>query len=637
MRTIRRLYFYLVASISLEVVLWGVIGLLRSILSFALVGVADTLAQALALVLVGVPIFLFHWLWTKRVATHDEEEQTASLRAIFFYAVLLGTLVPVVQNLLALVDRAILNLAGISTAQAILGASQTWQDNLIAIVINLVAASYFWHSLNQAWKSLPGRDNFTDVRRLYRFLWVLYSLLMVVFGAQQTIRFVFHLPVPENVLGAVGREVFANGLALLLVGTPLWLYTWRTCQEALIDLQERESNLRLGVLYLLSLGGVITVLSAGGSLLGLILRWSFGEPLRDYEFLNQAGGPISLGLPLAVVWLYFSTWLKDQIQLDKNEPRRAGKRRFYHYFLSILGLGAAFIGVALLLSLVIDLATSSALWGQALRSRLAGSLATLIVGLPLWLLVWRPMQVEILDEGERGDHARRSILRKAYLYLALFAGVIGGMISAVWLAHTLLNALLDRALSTDFTPSLLNATQLLILFALLLGYHLRCLQRDNLKAAQTIASRHREFPVVVLFEEDDEDTKAMITAMQTHASDLPLIVQPVQKNIEKEAGSAKAVLLPAALALDPPTALRKWLKAYDGWKIVVAHGTPGWVLNGLTPAQAASCVRRLSEGEELQPSQPSATWETIKTVAVIWLGIQIFLVLLSIGISLLAG
>ncbi|MEN9563986.1 MAG: hypothetical protein RIR73_2230, partial [Chloroflexota bacterium] len=31
MKTIRRLYFYAVAAISIEVVLWGIIGLLRSI------------------------------------------------------------------------------------------------------------------------------------------------------------------------------------------------------------------------------------------------------------------------------------------------------------------------------------------------------------------------------------------------------------------------------------------------------------------------------------------------------------------------------------------------------------------------------------------------------------------------------
>ena len=62
MKTVRRLYFYAVALISLEVVLWGLINLLRSIIDQTVGGGAEALASALALILVGLPIFLFHWL-----------------------------------------------------------------------------------------------------------------------------------------------------------------------------------------------------------------------------------------------------------------------------------------------------------------------------------------------------------------------------------------------------------------------------------------------------------------------------------------------------------------------------------------------------------------------------------------------
>ncbi len=83
MKTIRRLYFYTVALISLEVVLWGLINLLRSIIDQTVGGGAEALASALALILVGVPIFLFHWIWARRASARDEEEKTASLRALF--------------------------------------------------------------------------------------------------------------------------------------------------------------------------------------------------------------------------------------------------------------------------------------------------------------------------------------------------------------------------------------------------------------------------------------------------------------------------------------------------------------------------------------------------------------------------
>ncbi|MCB0119775.1 MAG: hypothetical protein KDD72_12150, partial [Anaerolineales bacterium] len=83
MKTIRRLYFYAVAAISIEVVLWGIIGLIRSIFNTQdISNNASNLAQALALIFVGVPIFLIHWFWTQRASAADAEEHSASIRAV---------------------------------------------------------------------------------------------------------------------------------------------------------------------------------------------------------------------------------------------------------------------------------------------------------------------------------------------------------------------------------------------------------------------------------------------------------------------------------------------------------------------------------------------------------------------------
>jgi hypothetical protein len=179
MKTIRRLYFYAVAFISLEVVLWGLIGLLRSIVSNVITDSAQALAQALSLILVGVPIFLFHWLWAQRAAVNDEEEKIAGLRAVFFYLTLMATLVPVVQNLLALINRTFITTLSLSAERSLLGGLQTWQDNILAIVMNGIVALYIWNILRTEWAVLPEKKNFSEVRRVYRFLWVLYSLIMV--------------------------------------------------------------------------------------------------------------------------------------------------------------------------------------------------------------------------------------------------------------------------------------------------------------------------------------------------------------------------------------------------------------------------------------------------------------------------
>lgn len=639
MRTIRRLYFYAVALISLEVVVWGLIGLLRSIFSSRLVNTADVLAQALALVLVGVPIFLFHWLWTQRAAAKQEEERSASLRAIFFYAVLIGTLVPVVQNLLAFVNRVALGISNIAVSRALVGGLQTWQDNLIAVFINGIVALYFWNTLRTGWKSLPDEENFADVRRLYRYLWLLYGLLMVVYGAQQIMRFIFYTPVPNYLLGEVGREMFVNGLSLLLVGTPLWVYTWSVCQGALSDPDERDSNLRLGVLYLISLGGVITVLSAGGTLLDVLLRRVLGEAMENHQLVQQIGGPISLGVPLAGIWAYYGGWLNRQIQSDPDQTHRAGKKRLYYYILSTLGLGAAFIGVALVFSFVIDLLTFQTFWGDSLRSRLAAAISTLVIGLPLWLMTWNPMQAEASADGDQGEHARRSTIRRTYLYLALFAGVIGGMASAVGLVYQLVNALLSNNPPADFLPNVLNAAQLLVLFTVLLVYHLNSMRRDGARTDQTLEERQRGFPVLLINPGEDAFVKRLNAAMMKHAPDVPLIVKSVTDSADT--GEAKAVILPASLAVDLPEALHKWLQGFGGDKIVVGdivpeeRATPGWVMSGLTPEQAAQSVRQVAEGEDIRLARPSAAWSVVQTIAVVIVGIQILLFLFAVGISLL--
>ncbi|MGZ9167028.1 MAG: DUF5671 domain-containing protein, partial [Anaerolineales bacterium] len=316
MKSIRRLYFYLVAFISIEVVLWGLVSLLRSVVDDTISGGADALAQALALILVGVPIFLIHWLWAQRAAARDEEEKTATLRAVFFYAILLATLIPVVQNLLSFIDRALIQSAGLGVGRAFSAfREQTLVDNLIAIVMNGIVAFYFWNTLRREWATLTDAqraENFTEVRRLYRYIWMLYGLLMTVFGTQQILRFLFYIP--GDVLGELGREVVVNGVALIVVGTPIWVYSWRVIQDSLADPAEMGSALRLGILYLLALGGVITVITAAVMIMNAIVTWLLGADWTFADFVQQISGPISIGVPLGLVWAYYGYWLNRHIE-----------------------------------------------------------------------------------------------------------------------------------------------------------------------------------------------------------------------------------------------------------------------------------------------------------------------------------
>ncbi len=638
MKTIRRLYFYAVAFISLEVILWGMISLVRSFFGNRIENGAQTLAQALSLILVGVPIFLFHWILAQRFSATDGEEKTASIRAVFLYGILLATLVPVVQNFIALLDRIFLSVANLQTERAIIGASQTWVDNLIAIPINLIIAAYFWNVLRVEWSTLPETQNFSEIRRLYRFVWVLYGLIMVIFGTQQTVMFIFSMP--TQLLGEFGRESIINAIILLMVGAPIWLFSWRILQKALPDPAEKESFLRLGILYLLSLGGVITTLTAGGNLIYTILTNLFGGGTTWQNFFGEIGVPISIGLPFGILWAYHSIYLNKQIAFDENLPRRAGKKRLYFYILSLIGLAAAFFGTAMLLSYIIDLLTgTSYLSGGGSSSKISAALATLVVGLPVWLISWFPMQMEAINNAGVGDHARRSIIRKSYLYFVIFVAVIGGMAAAVSLVFTLISQVLGAG-EGNFVNSLLNALQMLVLFAVLLLYHFFSLRRDTTTRAGALEEKQEQFSVLVFDKgagKFGEDVKA---AFKKHAPKVTITVTNANVKVADDL-KANVVVLPGSLAMNmtaSPNA-EAWIHSFNGSRLIVPDEAAGvYWMNDFE--QMAESARTLAEGQEIRPQSATRTtsaWTYVAYVFAALFACQLLAVLLSLGISMVAG
>jgi hypothetical protein len=631
MKTVRRLYFYAVALISLEVVTWGLINLLRSIIDQTVGGGADALAQALALILVGLPIFLFHWLWAQRVSAREAEEKTASLRAIFLYAVLIGTLIPVFQNLLALIDRGLLQVTHMTVERAILGSGQTLADNLIAILMNGIVALYFWNILRREWKTLPdslkgaGKENFADVRRLYRYIWVLYSLLMTVFGAQQVLNYLFF--VPGGILGELTSETLINGIALLIVGTPVWVYSWRVIQNSIIDTAERESNLRLGVLYLLALGGVITVLTTAAMSINLVVSKLLGSNLSTSDFIRQIGGPISIGVPLGAVWAYYGHWLNRHIESVGDAIRQASLKHVYYYILSTLGLGAAFTGVALLIKFIIDILIGNLLMSDAMRSELAAAISLIVAWLPLWLATWIPLESQALVKNDVGDHARRSDVRKAYLYLALFAGVIGGMSAAVALVYQLFSALFTGQIYTTFLATILNDLQLLMLFAVLLLYHLLVLRRDGVFTADALAARQAAFPILIL-DSGDGFAESVKAALLKVAPNVPVTIAS-----EKPQGNFNAIVLSGSNTLAAPG----WIRSFDGIRIIVPNESQGliWV-GGVDKSwtdEAAQTIRQLAEGQKIRQQRVNPAWQLVIYITAALFGLQFLFLIVALIFS----
>jgi hypothetical protein len=604
MRTIRRIYFYAVSLVSLEVALWGLIGLLRTVIKLGPDCTFSNLSLALSLILVGTPLFAFHWGRCQHFARSDEDERPSLIRAGFLYGLLLGTLIPATQNVLALVNRGLVQGAISSVCQPLIGGQQTWPDNLVAILLNLATAGVFYWILRRDWRLITDRQRFVETRRVFRFVLAIYGLGLTVYGLHETLRFVTLLS--SDLLGKNVSAILVDGAALILVGAPIWVYAWNACQAPLVEACERESRIRRFILYALALAGVPFALVMLGNLLDGGLRALLGDPSFSARyFLWNGGASLAAGLPGALVWAYYGYWLFRDLRAQPDLVRRSEGRRLYLYILSEAGLIISVIGVLELFGLLGTLVLFGDWLGMhALAQPLAGILALLLVGLPLWLVPWRLLQAEALAPDEAGDHARRALLRKIYLYAAAFASLVGTMILTVMLLTTLLEpAFLHQSLSKlDLFERFTDLT----LFGILLAYHLVCLRRDGPRLGRWLSSRQQAYPVLVLDPGRGDFAARMVKALQSQAPLLPVQVLsaggpfPVGKR-----EVARAVLLPAGLAVEPSESLRRWLNKYPGQKIQVTEPVPGWTLGGLTVEQAARAAGQLAEGQEVRVSSSS--------------------------------
>jgi len=603
MQTLRRLYVYAVVFVSLETVLWGAIGLVRSFVGGRSVGGNSLLAQALSLILVGIPVFLLHWWLAQRSALSQPGERSARLRAIFLYGALLATLIPVVNNALALLDRLLAGLFRLDPLLAPLGGGQTLSDNLIAIALNAIAAAYFYTVERADWKAVPLGDDFAETRRLYRYMWVVYGLVIAGVGLQRAVAYILKVFGPGIV---EDQYLFTSGLALLVIGLPIWVYSWRLVQASLTEPGESSSRLRLALLY-----GLVFIAAAGTLFCAVVtiqtlLLYLLGERTLVGDLWAEASETLSAAIPLGAVWVYYGRILQAHIAgMDASASQQAALRRIYRYVLSLFGLFATFLGTASLLTGLTDLVVSGGVDNlRELREQFSIGIGALLVGLPVWVLHWRPMVIEAASQTETGDLARRSLVRRGYLYLALFAGVMGVMFTAGALLYNLISALLGEP-PADLLLRSLQLFVTLLLFAALLAYHGLALRADGRLLERALIRRLAAYPVLVLAPDEDEFAETLVAALEREAPGLPVAVQPVSQGAPDETlSAAKAVVLPGGLLAKPPEALRLWLQAFDGQRIVLPTPADGWLwASGEKPGlpaqarRAARLIRRLAEGD----------------------------------------
>ncbi|HMQ50919.1 MAG TPA: DUF5671 domain-containing protein [Anaerolineae bacterium] len=533
MLTVRRVYLYLVAAISLTAVTWAVIGLVRLILTEGIgQGQITGLATMLATIIVGLPIFLFHWLIAQRLANDSVDERESPVRQLFFYGMLAIGATPIWANIYRLFEKALIWLVGGEIPDTLYPYDLTLAEHATAILIWGTICFYLWRLIRgqahryQTTIALINRG----IWRLYLLGFTMAGLVMVTWGAFGVIQTLM-----QSADGILWDTLIAGFVAQLTVGTVIWLSHWLILQRAFWRGEpfEERSVLRKIYLYLLVFLFSLLALSSGTLLLKRFLELILGAPPASEPLLTQLSFPVPLLILGTVFWAYHWSVLNHEAAQTPELPRQAQVRRVYAYLVAGVGLAVLLTGLVGLLSLIIDLVTSQVAAGyDTLREQVALFIAMTLVSTPVWLLPWRAVQRRI-EQVRVSDTAPdpivtaeyRSLVRKIYLYGFVFIASLGIFGSAGWFVYHLLTALLGADLPDDFMTLVLKAFVIGLLALLVWLYHWWILRRDGDLEARNEASRLANISVVVL---DGDGGQLGQTLVRQLKQDLPgLQLMPV--------------------------------------------------------------------------------------------------------------
>ena len=217
---------------------------------------------------------------------------------------------------------------------------------LVIVIVAIVVAVYLYHKKQnkEDFQSEPHSSiregGMSTTRQVWFYIVTLITLVIFAVGVGQLLTLIFDVTIKGSYLTQVGvtnfdKQQLSLGLAMTVIGGPLWFFFWRSIQRRVKGNQEEiGSIIRKLFLNFILIATAITGIIASSN----FLKWLMsGVP--TVEFSSNVLAFMIVG---GIIWFYH--W---RISEREGHPSPEAKtfRRWYVYILSGFGLVWLSVGV----------------------------------------------------------------------------------------------------------------------------------------------------------------------------------------------------------------------------------------------------------------------------------------------------
>ena len=357
---------------------------------------------------------------------------------------------------------------------------------IVIIVIGIILATRSKGTLHSG----SGAEGMSITRHVWLYLITLISLGIFAAGVGQLLALLFNVTIKGSYLTQVGEATFNQqqlslGLAMMVIGGPLWFFFWRAVQRHVKGNQEEiGAVMRKFFLNFILLVSSLTAVIAASNFLRCLLA---GVPLSEFST-----GGLATMIVTGIIWFYHR-----RVSESEGHPSSAAKtlRRWYVYILAGFGLVWLAVGVVQLInSAVVNLPAwgNSLVQGQFWNNTTQFSIAQILLGGLTWYLHWFRMARDDAD----------STLRQVYFYLlTISGGAITALVAATILLFKFFLWIFGGA-PVSVSPHfqfLGWAVPTILVGVAIWGYHIRLAQEEASKIREKRQSAQRIYLYLMSF------------------------------------------------------------------------------------------------------------------------------------------